>query len=193
MNATQTCSIDGCERKRKYAKTGWCQTHYHRWRRNGDTSTVRTTAFGDPYKLVYRSVHLRIHRLWGHANQFPCVTCGQAAKEWAYDGTDPTAKDELIAGQWPVKFSVHPEFYFPACYPCHRALDAGARAARRERCGNGHELTPDNTYVNPSKPGSRECRACRKSRSAERYLQRKAARDRPAQAVLNALDHQETE
>lgn len=177
MNATQPCSIDGCERPRKYAKTGWCQTHYHRWWRNGDTSAVKVAGLKeDPYELSYRGMHTRVSSLWGKANEYPCAMCGAPAREWAYDGTDPTAKDELIAGKWPVKFSVFPEFYFPACHPCHRALDAGARAARRKRCSYGHALTPENVYTAPSKPGSRECKTCRKTASAERYLRRRAVR-----------------
>jgi predicted NAD/FAD-dependent oxidoreductase len=31
-----TCSIEGCHRPRKYARTGWCGTHYARWMKHGD-------------------------------------------------------------------------------------------------------------------------------------------------------------
>lgn len=34
MNTQENCSINGCE-KPLYGK-GWCNTHYMRWRRNGD-------------------------------------------------------------------------------------------------------------------------------------------------------------
>lgn len=31
------CSIDKCTHTAKYAETGWCQTHYHRYWRTGTT------------------------------------------------------------------------------------------------------------------------------------------------------------
>jgi hypothetical protein len=30
------CSVEGCAKPRKYKETGWCTTHYERWRRHGD-------------------------------------------------------------------------------------------------------------------------------------------------------------
>lgn len=53
---------------------------------------------------------------------------------------------------------------------------AGARKRDGARCINGHEYTPENTYVNPK--GKRECRTCKKrhhDESRERVLQRKQA------------------
>lgn len=34
MGAVKPCSIDGCEKRAE--SRGWCNTHYERWRRNGD-------------------------------------------------------------------------------------------------------------------------------------------------------------
>lgn len=31
----QLCSVDGCTNPARYAKTGWCTSHYERWRRRG--------------------------------------------------------------------------------------------------------------------------------------------------------------
>lgn len=39
-----TCSIEGCNRPVKIKSRGWCQTHYFRWRRNGDPLAVKTPA-----------------------------------------------------------------------------------------------------------------------------------------------------
>lgn len=164
------CAIDGCTRQARYRATGWCQTHYHRWWRNGSTDP-KPPAQKDPYTLRYRTVHTRVADLWGHAGRYPCVLCGHQADEWAYDGHDPTEKHETLVGRWPVVFSVHPEFYFPACIPCHRKMDGAARAARRTHCVHGHEMTDENTYRPHSRPGNRECRTCR----AGRYVPRKEA------------------
>lgn len=166
------CSIEGCDRKAKYKKTGWCQTHYHRWWRQGDPEKVGSTREENPYELKYRSVHARNVELWGTADQYCCITCGSPAHEWSYDGTDPTEKYELLRGKYPVRFSVHPEFYVPLCYRCHRFKDRGEWSDRRRQCSNGHELTLNNIYTRPSRPGTKECKTCKAEESKKRYRRR---------------------
>jgi len=39
MQATQICSIEGCERSNKMSH-GLCGTHYERWRRHGTTDLL---------------------------------------------------------------------------------------------------------------------------------------------------------
>lgn len=165
------CAIDGCARKRKYKSSGWCQTHYHRWYRTGQVHTV-THGAKPLVELTYRGTHFRIARELGPAEDQECIRCGSGANEWAYDGTDPTHKSELIAKKWPVNYSVYPELYMPLCWPCHRLMDASARAARRTHCRNNHEMTAENTYERPSRPGTRECKTCRGDNSKARYLNR---------------------
>ena len=82
-----TCSVEGCNRKRRYVATGWCQTHYHRYWRN---RTLDTVGRKEPLSTKYRAVHTRVASLFGKAEHTACVECGASAKEWAYDGTDPT-------------------------------------------------------------------------------------------------------
>lgn len=48
----------------------------------------------------------------------------------------------------------------------------------KTHCKQGHEYTPENTYVNPSSPGHRNCRTCRNTWAA-----RSRARKNPAQPV----------
>lgn len=38
-----TCSIDGCDKPAKYARTGWCNTHYERHRVHGSTDDPTPT------------------------------------------------------------------------------------------------------------------------------------------------------
>jgi hypothetical protein len=65
-----TCSIDGCVRPRKYASTGWCQTHYHR---NYRTGTVELRPRPISGKVGYRAAHARVA-----ANCHECRTCRAA-------------------------------------------------------------------------------------------------------------------
>lgn len=55
--------------------------------------------------------------------------------------------------------------------PVTRAVNAqrGSRNAVKTHCDYGHEFTPENIYAAPSRPEIRDCRACRKVRSAERH------------------------
>lgn len=57
-----------------------------------------------------------------------------------------------------------------------RELNAlrGSRNAAKTHCDQGHEFTEANTYVAPSRPSVRCCRACRKATSAQRYASRAA-------------------
>jgi hypothetical protein len=49
-------------------------------------------------------------------------------------------------------------------------------AEARTHCKNGHEYTPENTYLRPASPrgGRRQCRACNRA-AVSRYEQRKSA------------------
>lgn len=116
--------------------------------------------------IKYRSAHTRVVRLWGKAAQYPCVSCGGPAEEWAYDGADP---DELVGGQGcctELRYSPDPEFYMPLCKPCHRHRDSYPTGT----CVNGHPMTPDNVYELGTK---KRCRACIKASQRQTYLRRK--------------------
>ena len=181
------CSIRDCANEGKYLSTGWCQTHYHRYWRTGSTELLPKSLRSD---LTYRGAHSRVRATFGAATKYPCVRCENTADEWAYDGTDPTERNELIRGVYPVKYSVWPEFYMPMCFPCHRMFDARARALLRTEFGCGHPRTEENSYRPPSRPRAPECRVCRAEKARARYLRRKKVRaaryleDPPARRVL---------
>ena len=40
---------------------------------------------------------------------------------------------------------------------------------RQTHCKRGHEFTPENTYREPSRPGSRSCRKCQRQRAISRW------------------------
>lgn len=127
-----------------------------------------------------------MYKLFGAAKDWTCVRCGAQAAEWAYDGTDSSERSELILGRYPVKYSVWPEFYIPLCFPCHRAMDRGAWAQRREVCTHGHGMTLDNTYTRPSRPGTRECRTCKD----DEYVRRRLAigKDVPSRGIFASIE-----
>ena len=79
------------------------------------------------------TAHNHVVRLWGSASRYDCVSCGEPAKDWAYDGTDPTY---LLGADRPgnslVRFSRFPEFYMPLCILCHK---------RRDRTETARELS----------------------------------------------------
>lgn len=75
--------------------------------------------------LKYSSAHDRVYYARGSASDYACASCGDQARQWAYDHADP---DELFS---PGKgwYSEDPDHYFPLCVPCHRADHAERRAA----------------------------------------------------------------
>lgn len=162
------CSIADCDNESKYASTGWCQTHYHRYWRTGSTDILPKPLRTD---LSYRGAHCRVRSVFGAASKYMCAKCPHSwAKEWAYDGTDDTALTEFIGGKYKVMYSVWPEFYMPLCFPCHRGMDKTSWAARRTHCVNRHQLTAENTYTRPSRPHTRECRQCKDDEYVRRRL-----------------------
>lgn len=108
-----TCSIKDCDRKH-YGK-GWCNMHYHRWYRYGDTQAVLSTAVhlsehpawqGDG--AGYDAVHYRLRTQRGKASSHVCP-CGVQAQEWAYDK--------------PSGHSPDLSKYTPMCRSCHKRRD----------------------------------------------------------------------
>lgn len=50
-------------------------------------------------------------------------------------------------------------------------IDWMAARARRTHCPHGHEFTPENTYIDPSR-GFRQCRECRRRKALRRSSQK---------------------
>lgn len=77
--------------------------------------------------IVYASAHTRVYTMWGSATQYPCITCGEAADDWAYDGCDP---HELVSDQPKTRgcaYSMDPQWYMPLCQSCHKVMDNSKR------------------------------------------------------------------
>lgn len=113
----RACGEPSCDRFA--VARGLCTLHYSYWREGPGKSLVRP--FGDV--VSNSSAHQRCTALWGSVRQYPCINCGEQAREWAYDGTDPTQLYEKSGtGSW-LFYSVYPEFYMPMCIKCHRRRD----------------------------------------------------------------------
>lgn len=96
--------------------------------RAGDLNNGNITGCGDwrahPRTETpgYGSLHTRIQRDRGRADDHACVDCGQQAEQWSYDHTDP---NELMhfrdGGEYPYSLDINR--YEPRCISCHRRFD----------------------------------------------------------------------
>lgn len=111
------CSIEGCDTASK--QRGWCHMHYERWRRHGDPLVV--SPFGSRWtgdEATYKAVHLRVKAVRGPASRYVCA-CGEPAKQWAYDHTDPSPK----MSEDGRPYSLDIERYTAMCVRCHKNFD----------------------------------------------------------------------
>lgn len=129
--------------------------------------------------VAYKGAHRRIARLWGKARQYSCISCGEQATDWAYDGTDPNQ----LVGPNGSSYSLDPIFYMPMCRSCHFTMDRRAHA--RVECARGHALTGENLRITIE--NGRERRRCIECQRA--YL-RQWMRDRRALARQGQLKQQ---
>lgn len=121
------CKLPDCDRP--VTARGLCGMHYRRVLRGQDLSLPPRT--GGVVK--YQMAHHRVKMLWGSASIYACIFCGAPAREWSYDGTDPSEFLENVDG-CVLAYSIHPEFYRPLCVTCHRNYDVDMRDGRRKEC-----------------------------------------------------------
>lgn len=167
MPTQDTCSIGGCDRGGRL-KRGLCGSHYHRLQRygdplgNGSTSaeirfwlkvdrtdtcwlwTASVTAAGYAQLSINNRPHLG-HRL---------------AYEWLVGPIPPgTELDHLCR----TPACVRPEHLEPVPHVVNvlRGQSPMAINARKTHCVHGHEFTPANTYIHPTR-GKRHCLACQR-------------------------------
>ena len=110
---------------------------------------------------TYEAAHARVRAAKGPAKDHCCIDCGGPALQWSYNRTDPTPH---ICGRRDLEYSFNTDCYEPRCSPCHKLFDM--RLDGIQRCRSGHEMTPENTYINPA--GSPVCRQCKRQRNRDR-------------------------
>lgn len=167
------CSVVNCD-KRAVAR-GWCDNHWHRWKRNGDPLT--------PAKKG-RPAEAPEPRFWAKVTK--TETC------WLWTGSSTKAgygqftvnrktimahrySYELVNGPIPEGLHMDHLCKVTSCVnPAHleavtpyvnlmRADNPSAINKRRTKCKNGHPLSGDNLAIR--KNGNRKCIACEKARN----------------------------
>lgn len=103
----------------------------------------------------YVDTHRAISFLNGRALDWPCHHCGEQAREWAYDKTDP----EEISAEHPrtgrlQHYSLDVERYMPLCVACYRDFD---KPDRTHSCTRGHLLAEVGVYVAKRRNICRQC------------------------------------
>ncbi len=94
----------------------------------------------------------------------PCRECG-SWDDLEIDHIDPSTKDPRLfngGSIWNWSAERRSEELAKCqvlCCDCHMAKTVAAR--RKTHCPKGHELTPENTWVRPSRPNTRQCKICK--------------------------------
>lgn len=80
-------------------------------------------------RVKYLSLHDRIRNARGRASDHSCVSCGESACEWSYDGDDANELHEWVNGSY-LAFSLNTDAYSPRCRKCHRRFDLSKRVQK---------------------------------------------------------------
>lgn len=176
--AQRTCSIIGCGGKH-YAKT-WCRRHYKSNLDHGDPLHVpvqRTPVerFHEKYNVEASGCWMWFGPTRSGYGEFSIGKRKVRAHRFAY---------ETFRGAIPAGLVIDHLCRQPRCVnPGHlqpvtrgenvlRGEGPTAALARRLRCRNGHEFTPENTSVNDR--GHRGCRTCWREQARASYHRRKS-------------------
>lgn len=174
-----TCSIDGCERRA--ISRSWCQFHYNRWYKTGDTGSAQPTYIRGN----------NILRFWSRTD--PCRT--DNCWVWVGDllqngygriqinGRGITAHSFLIGRatrglEWDHlcrnRTCVNPSHLEAVSHSVNvrRGVSIVAVNAQKTHCKRGHEFTETNTRPRKDHPG-RTCRECTRIAMAQIRARRK--------------------
>jgi hypothetical protein len=80
---------------------------------------------------TYSAAHDLVKATKGTPANHECITCGEAAQEWALMPGSPDETFQTYGPHANKRFSPNPEDYQPMCRSDHRRMDAQYRAARK--------------------------------------------------------------
>lgn len=175
VTKVRTCMVGDCDRK--HIARGMCGRHYQLWTKHGTPEPHRPSL----EERLRASITER-NGCWEsnyspNGAGYPQIRVGSDR-----DGTRRLVfahrvAHELWIGPIPSGYEVdHLCRNIKCCRPSHleavtpwenKVRGTGFSSwALRTHCVNGHEFTPENTYIRTRPEGGRECRACRRERGA---------------------------
>jgi hypothetical protein len=175
------CAVQGCGRVAPSNRRGWCSVHYSRYLTKGDPQAP----------MVWDSTVTTEDRFWSKVDAGDCwqwtdslATNGYGAfrtpsgsvraHRWAYEHLvgpipDGLQLDHLCRNRG----CVNPDHLEPVTLGENvRRGAAGAHLRARTHCPQGHEYTPENTYVRAG--NRRRCRECDRAACRANYYKRRA-------------------
>lgn len=176
------CSIEDCGNRPK--SNGLCSKHDHRARRYGDptlgkatsTAASRFSAFVVTLPPPEERPGLGPCHGWsgtiaknGYGLFSPGETGRVLAHRWSYIQANGPIDDSLVIDHLCRNRScVNPDHMEPVTNleNLRRGAGYGLRNGMRSTCINGHDYTPDNTYLDPR--GGVRCRRCARDRDKVR-------------------------
>jgi hypothetical protein len=171
----RTCSVEGCDRPSVYVATGWCSPCYKKWwrrnRRPAQTVEERFWPKVDKDGPVPDfAPHLGPCWIWTGT---PALTgYGTFSFDRRKFYTHRIAYG-LVVGPIPEGLQIdHLCRVRLCCNPAHlepvtqaeniRRGEGGIHQRARTHCPSGHPYDEENTYILPSRPNARYCRACQR-------------------------------
>lgn len=185
--ALRDCSMDGCDRGGKITR-GMCDYHYRKWLRDNRDQVRQIRDDRPALERVMSRTSIDpdsgcwVWQLSVQTNGYPTHVYtsegGRRGHVWAYEllvGPVPEGMELDHTCHWidencvdmghdcPHRRCVNPSHLEPVTRRVNvlRSRSWASRNARKTHCPQGHEYTPENTYVHN---GSRQCKTCRRER-----------------------------
>ena len=114
-----TCSIASCGKKPRRKRGGLCEAHFTRLLRYGDPEWRPEAKSNN--EVNYFTLHERLRKARGRAQDQACAECGGPAAQWAQ-----------LHGEDPCNF----DNYVPMCHSCHRKYDTYPDTREKSRRNN---------------------------------------------------------